>query len=313
MWDATTGKPIGTLPTGAKDSQTRVAFSRDGARIASGDENGRLRLWDTGGGHSMLTVLREQRAGAVFGATGALMALRRDGGKVELRSTQRGQLIRALVGDPTSGDNLVALSPDGSRMVSTSKPASGPDPASLSSGAVMRLWNTETGSLIGEPVEAERHRFFNGASFRFDGLRFVSYEQQGDTPGDNASADVRLQIWDANTGKPIGKPLEGHKGGVRHAAYSPDGAKIASAGVDGTVRLWNADTHQALDAPVTSHANVNVVAFSPDGTQIASGDDSGIVIRGMRTPATRSACGPRNRCDRRRACRSAAHKSGAWR
>jgi WD40 repeat protein len=59
MWDATTGKPIGTLPTGAKDSQTRVAFSRDGARIASGDENGRLRLWDTGGGHSMLTVLRE--------------------------------------------------------------------------------------------------------------------------------------------------------------------------------------------------------------------------------------------------------------
>jgi len=280
MWDATTRKPNGALPTGAKDSRTRVAFSTDGARIASGDENGRLRLWDTGGGHSMLTVLRagnKQEPDAVFGATGALMALRRDDGKIELRSTQRGQLIRPLVGDPASGDNLVALSADGSRMVSTSKPASGADAASLGSGAIMRLWNTETGNLIGVPIRAERHRYFNGASFRFDGKRFVSYEQQGDTPGDSASADGRLQIWDANTGKPIGKSPEGHKGGVRHAVYSPDGTKITSAGVDGTVRLWNADTYQPLNAAVMSHANVNVVAFSPDGAQIVSGDDSGTV------------------------------------
>jgi len=108
-------------------------------------------------------------------------------------------------------------------------------------------------------------------------LRFVSYEQQGDTPGDYASADGRLHIWDATTGKPIGPPLEGHKGGVRHAAFSPDGARIVSAGVDGTVRLWNADTYEQLDAPVMSHANVNVVAFSPDGTQIVSGGDFGTV------------------------------------
>jgi WD40 repeat protein len=225
----------------------------------------------------MLNASVQQEPDAVFGATGALMALRRDGRKVELRSMMNGQLIRALVGEPARGDNLVGLSMDGTRMVSTSKPAYGSDAGSLSSGAVMRLWNTESGNLIGEPTRAERHRFFNGAVFRFDGLRFVSYEQQGDTPGDNASADGRLQIWDANTGRPVGRPLEGHKGGVRHAAYSPDGTKIASAGVDGTVRLWNADTSLPLDAPVMLHANVKVVAFRPNGAQIASGDDSGTV------------------------------------
>lgn len=280
MWDATTRKPMGTLSTGARESQTRVAFSRDGARIASGDEDGRLRLWDTARGHSILTVLsagNNTEPDAVFGATGALMALRRADGKVELRSTKSGQLVRALVGDPAIGDNLVALSPDGSRMVSTSKPALGSDVVSLSSGAIMRLWNTENGTLVGEPIKAERHRYFNGASFRFDGSRFVSYEQQGDTPGDAASADGRLQIWDASSGNPIGKPLEGHKGGVRHATFSPDGTTIVSAGADGTVRLWNADTYQPLDAPVMTHANVNVVAFSPDGTQIVSGDDSGTI------------------------------------
>jgi WD40 repeat protein len=167
----------------------------------------------------------------------------------------------------------------------------------------MRLWNAETGDLIGEPISAERHRYFNGASFRSDGLRFVSYEQQGDTPGDYASADGRLQIWDANTGTPIGKPLEGHKGGVRHAAFSPDGTRIVSAGVDGTVRLWNANAYKQLDTPVMSHPNVNAgkkigvpgteqarpnfslsfsaaqvwgLAFSPDGSRVVSSSNEGL-------------------------------------
>ncbi|KAG8794307.1 hypothetical protein FRC12_024968 [Ceratobasidium sp. 428] len=88
----------------------------------------------------------------------------------------------------------------------------------------------------------------------------------------SGSHDNTIRVWDAHTGQPIGKPVEGHTSYVRSVAYSPDGAYIVSGSVDKTIRIWDAHTRQPAGQPLEGHTSgVNSVAYSPDGAYIVSG------------------------------------------
>jgi cytochrome c len=83
-----------------------------------------------------------------------------------------------------------------------------------------------------------------------------------------AGADARIAIWTQGRQQPD-QVFEGHRGAIVSIAVSPDGARLASASWDHTVRIWSlGDGRQQV---LEGHAqNVNGVAFSPDGRSLVS-------------------------------------------
>jgi len=69
-------------------------------------------------------------------------------------------------------------------------------------------------------------------------------------------------------------PLEwiGHSGTVHCTSYSPNGCYIVTGSKDKTIRIWDAETGEAVGKPLEGHTRgVTSVTYSPDGRHIASG------------------------------------------
>jgi eukaryotic-like serine/threonine-protein kinase len=78
--------------------------------------------------------------------------------------------------------------------------------------------------------------------------------------------------------RPAYRPLlnfDRHTAGVRSVSWSPDGNKLASAGEDALIRIWNPTTGESL-GELRGHLQIiTVVRWSPDGSKLASASEDG--------------------------------------
>lgn len=73
--------------------------------------------------------------------------------------------------------------------------------------------------------------------------------------------------------------LSGHTDRINDIAFSADGKRLATAGADMQVKLWDAGTGQELLTLDENHTGaVNDVVFSRDGTRLATAGDDGFIF-----------------------------------
>src|SRR5262249_37551756 len=80
---------------------------------------------------------------------------------------------------------------------------------------------------------------------------------------------VPILLWNAETGKDAGT-LPGPARAVTCLAFNPDGTRLAAAGLDGTIHIFDVPGKKLLRT-LTAHDGVWAVAFSKDGKTLATG------------------------------------------
>lgn len=89
----------------------------------------------------------------------------------------------------------------------------------------------------------------------------------------------------------------GHGGdSIGRSTFSPDGKQIATAGDDGTIRLWDAATHRTIETIEAHKGSVHQVVWSADGQWIASvGRDEKLMLWSVSQRKTRATISTRER------------------
>jgi WD40 repeat protein len=210
LWRASTGEPAGTMEE--DERVTAMAFSPDARLLAVGTANGTIRIWTVAGRRAATFVAPERVTSLAFSPSGDRIAAGLRGGTVAVWSVQDGRRLWHRAGHRKgTAVTSVAFSPGGRRIVSAGR------------DSTARVWSAATGR---PPYALGGHvAIVSGAAFSPSGHWVV-------TAGPTAAG-----LWETPTRERL-LFLYGHSGRLLAVSFDAAGRRIATVGVDGTLRAY---------------------------------------------------------------------------
>jgi eukaryotic-like serine/threonine-protein kinase len=269
-----------------------VAYAPDGQRVASGCDDGKLRVWEAATGKLLAEFEHPSTFiwSVAWSPDGQQIAAALGNGTAQLWDAATGRALSVFKGHTHNRVDAIAFAPDGKTLATGSrdgtarlwevatgrellvlKPnanwvntvAFSPHGRWLATGhggtPAIKLWDLATGR--------ELHAFDDSldavwaVAFSPDGQRLVSGQKYFGS----------AYLWDTRTGQLIAKRA-GHRGEVKAVAYAPNGTLIATASADRTIKLWDAQTFEERATLKGNTGSVWSVAFAPDSLHLISGD-----------------------------------------
>jgi WD40 repeat protein len=224
-----------------------IAYSPDGAKLASIDNDGMLKLWDIATAGVQATAVVEN----YNGGAGCVALQANDGCDISKRYKNLWPIYS------------LAYSADGKTIVTGSAGANG-----------IKTWDAKTLLVI--------QRFSNldapakNLAFSPNGKLIATGMFSNDAAfHPNTDKHNTIVLRDAITGGDV-LTIQAGEGAVQSLAFSPDGQSLVSAANDQSITLWDTNTGNKIryfdiHNYINDQEYANAVAFSPDGLSLATG------------------------------------------
>jgi WD40 repeat protein/DNA-binding SARP family transcriptional activator len=257
--DSMTGEVVLELPGMTRGRQGAVAFSPDGNRLAFTNSEAKIHIWD-------LTTQREALVLAghndwigdlAFSPDGSRLTSIAYDGTTRMWNMANGQELFKVTSDPGQVVDKshiigVSYSPDGSRIATVAD-------------AQPIIWDANRGEeLLALPEQPE---MVYSVAFSPDGKRLAI----------GLARSMGGSIWDVASGERVAQLSLEHRGSIQSIVFSADGQQIYTGSVDGTIKVFDAQTGQESLTLTRQASPITGITLSPDGTRLAASNLDGSV------------------------------------